>query len=131
VEGPGPPPSPDSLDASAPRAGSVRLRIASVAADAAIATPGVAGLESGPLGRSVTIGGGRRVEGVRVGALSGGRYEVELHLACELVPLRPLAEAVRARVLDAVASAGLSEATGPVHVHVEEIADPEPGGGRI
>ena len=103
---------------------SPRLRIARLAAEAALAVAGVAGLEAGPLGRQVTSGGGERVAGVVVGALRDGRYEVHLHVACELVPLPALAERIRATVLAATASAGLADVSGPVHVHIERIADP-------
>lgn len=85
--------------------------------------PGVVGLQSGPLGLHMTGGGGQRVGGVMVTALHEARYEVDLHLVCELVPLPALGERVRSAVLDATAAAGLGEAVGPVHVRIEQIAD--------
>jgi hypothetical protein len=99
---------------------SPRLRIARLAAEAAIATPGVLSLRAG--GVRVTASAGGRVDGVVVTAARNGRYEVELHLVCELVPLPALAEAVRSAVLVAIADAGLGDAVGPVHVRIEEIA---------
>jgi hypothetical protein len=117
-----------SADASSPVAAaagrlSPRLRIARLAAEAAIATPGVLALRAGPPGVRMTAGAGRRVDGVVVTAAPDGRYQVELHLVCGLVPLPALAEAVRSAVLMATAEAGLGDAVGPVHVRVEEIAD--------
>ncbi len=100
------------------------MRIARVAADAAIAVPGVVGLRAGALGLHVTSGGGQRVHGVTVTALSDGRYEVDLHLVCALVALPALAERVRTAVVGSAAAVGLGEAVGPVHVRIEEVAGP-------
>lgn len=107
----------------APRPASLRVRLAELAAGAAIAVPGVAGLRTSRLGLHVTGGAGQRVDGVVVTALRNGSYEVDLHLVCELVALPALAERVRAGVLDAAAGAGLGEALGPVHVRIEAITD--------
>lgn len=85
--------------------------------------PGVVGLRPGALGLGMTSGGGHRVDGVVVTALRDGRYEVDLHLVCALVPLPPLAERVRAAVLGGSDAAGFGDAVGPVHVRFEEIAD--------
>lgn len=104
--------------------GSPRLRMARLAAEAAIAVPGVVGLRSGALGLHVTSGSGQRVDGVMVNALRDGRYEVDLHLVCALVALPALAERVRTAVLGSAASVGLGEAVGPVHVRIEEVAGP-------
>ncbi len=71
----------------------------------------------------MTAGAGQRVDGVVVTALPDGTYELSVHLVCALVPLPPLAERVRTAVLEVTAAAALGEAVGPVHVHVEEIAD--------
>jgi len=117
---------PDSSPPIAPaatRLASTRLRLARLAAETAIAVPGVVGLHPGLLGRRMTSGGGQRVDGVVVTAVRDGRYEVVLHLVCALVALRPLAERVRAAVLDATAASGLGGAVGPVHVRIDEIVD--------
>ncbi|MDQ6750154.1 MAG: hypothetical protein M3Z33_05295 [Actinomycetota bacterium] len=106
------------------RPASPRLQIAQLAADAAAAVPGVVGLQSGPLGLRMTGGAGRRIDGVVVVALPDGRYDVDLHLVCELIALRPLGERVRAAVHTATAADGLGEALGPVYVHIEEIVEP-------
>lgn len=106
-----------------------RLRIAQLAAAAASAVPGVERLEAGRLGRHMTSGAGQRVDGLVVGALSDARYEVDLHLACRLVPLPALAERVRAGVREAIAAAGLGEAVGPVHVRIQEVVEPGAHGG--
>ena len=124
------PPSAAVPNSPPPGRPSARLRIARLAADAALAVPGVAGLEAGPVGRRVTSGGGQRVAGVVVGALRDGRYEVHLHVACELLPLPALAERIRSAVLAGTASAGLGGVCGPVHVHIERIADPAVEGRR-
>lgn len=102
---------------------SSRLRIAQLAAAAAIAVPGVVSLHAGPRSLHVTAASGEQVDGVVVAASRDGRYDVSLHLVCGLVALPPLAERVRAAVLKVTAAAGLADAVGDVHVRVEELAE--------
>ena len=51
--------------------------------------------------------GGERLEGVSCIAAPGGGYDVSLRLVCDLVPLHPLGELVRAAVGRAAATAGI------------------------
>ena len=54
-------------------------------------------------------------------ALGDGRYQLSVHLVAAMVALRPLADAVRARVDRDVAIAGLADRLGPVDVAVEDV----------
>lgn len=105
--------------------GSVRFDLARLALAGALATPGVVRAEAGRTGLWVTEERGDRLEGVTVAALAGGRYEVVLHLVTSMTPLVPLTEQVRARVVRAVARAGLPDALGPVHVAIEDTVELE------
>ena len=69
----------------------------------------------------MTASGGLRVDGVVCAALPDGRYQLSVHLVAAMVALRPLADAVRARVERDVANAGLADRLGPVDVAVEDI----------
>jgi hypothetical protein len=109
--------SPTEVPASA----SVRLRLAAVARAAALATRGVVGLDSGRTAMRMTASGGLRVDGVVCVALPDGRYQVSVHLVAAMVALRPLADAVRARVERDVASVGLADRLGRVDVAVEDV----------
>ncbi len=60
-------------------------------------------------------------------AVPGGRFGVALRLAAELVPLRPLADEVRSRIVTAAVSAGLAEALGPVDIAIDDIVAPDEG----
>lgn len=84
-------------------------------ADAAVAVPGVSGLSGGPLGVVATYLPGERVEGVAV-----RDDEVEVDIVAEYgVPLRPLADEVRAAVAPLCADR-------PVNVVVADLALPDP-----
>jgi hypothetical protein len=109
--------SPTEVPASA----SVRLRLAAVARAAALATRGVVGLDSGRTARRMTASAGLRVDGVVCMALPDGRYQVSVHLVAAMVALRPLADAVRARVERDAALAGLADRLGRVDVAVEDV----------
>ena len=112
---------PVSSPAEVPGSASVRLRLAAVARAAALATGGVVGLDAGRAGMRMTASAGRRVDGVVCVALPEGRYQVSVHLVAAMVALRPLADAVRARVERDVGRAGLADRLGPVDVAVEDI----------
>jgi hypothetical protein len=112
---------PVSSPAEVPASASVRLRLAAVARAAALATRGVVGLDSGRAGMRMTAGAGLRVDGVVCVAQPDGRYQVTVHLVAALVPLRALADAVRARVDREAATARLADRLGPVDVVVEDI----------
>ncbi len=109
--------SPTEVPASA----SVRLRLAAVARAAALATRGVIRLDSGRTAMRMTASAGLRVDGVVCVALPDGRYQVSVHLVAAMVALRPLADAVRARVQRDVTTAGLADRLGRVDVAVEDV----------
>jgi hypothetical protein len=112
---------PVSSSAEVPASASVRLRLAALARAAALATRGVVGLDAGRMGMRMTASEGLRVDGVVCAALSDGRYHVSVHLVAAMVALRPLADAVRARVERDVAIAGLADRLGPVDIAVEDV----------
>jgi hypothetical protein len=109
--------SPTEVPASA----SVRLRLAAVARAAALATRGVIRLDSGRTTLRMTASAGLRVDGVVCVALPDGRYQVSIYLVAAMVALRPLADAVRARVERDVALAGLADRLGRVDVAIEDV----------
>ena len=102
---------------------SPRVRLAQLARGAALATPGVVDLDTGPAGLFFTAGGGTRVSGVTCAVTPGGGYDVALRLVCELVPLRPVGERVR----DAVQTVGAEEniEVQSVSVLIVDVAEPE------
>lgn len=113
---------PVSSPAEVPASASLRLRLAALARAAALGTPGVVGLDAGPAGIRMTASEGLRVDGVVCAALPDGRYQASIHLVVAMVPLRPLADAVRAQVQRDVTSAGLADRLGPVDIAVENIS---------
>ena len=115
---------PVSSPAEVPASASVRLRLAAVARAAALATRGVVGLDTRRAGMRMTVSAGLRVDGVVCAAMPDGRYQVSVHLVAAMVALRPLADAVRARVERDVAIAGLADRLGPVDVAVEDLQAP-------
>ena len=100
---------------------SERVQLARLALDAALGVDGVVSSHAGPLGRRVTADREERLPGVLATALAGGGYEVELHLVTEVVPLHPLADRVRSRVVQAASSAGLGGALGPVDITIADV----------
>lgn len=83
------------------------------ARDAALGTPGVAGIECGPGVFASTYGRpGETVKGIRV-TQDGGRARVEIHLCVRMVPLEPLIREVRRAI-----AAALSECVPCDHVDV-------------
>lgn len=116
---------PSTVGASTPAdpaaAGSARLRLARLAYVTALGVPGVVGTDTGQGGRIVTQERDVRVDGVLCVAAPGGGYEVALRLVCGLVPLHPLADAVRSAVIGAAAVAGLPLER--VDVHIATVTD--------
>ncbi|MDP9400463.1 MAG: hypothetical protein M3P39_05860, partial [Actinomycetota bacterium] len=88
------------------------------------AVPGVGGGDAGPTGAVVERVGDATLRGVRVGA-GAARFDVDLRLTVRPVPLPALAEAIRAAVLAAAASAGLAELVGAVNVVFADLAPDE------
>jgi hypothetical protein len=113
-----------SSPAEIPASASLRLRLAALVRAAALSTPGVVGVDPGRMGVQMTASDGLRVDGVVCAALPGGRYHAAVHLVAAMVPLRPLADAVRARVQRDVTIAGLAERLGPVDIVVEDVRMP-------
>jgi hypothetical protein len=101
-----------------------RARLAHVAVEAALGTPGVVEANAGPGGLHATFAGGERVPGVRVTSAGAERYSVELFLTTAVVPLAPLADDVRTRVRRAARSAGLETALDGVAVTILDVATP-------
>ena len=102
---------------------STRVRLAQLARAAALATPGVVGLDTGPAGLFLTVGGGTRVSGVTCAVAPGDGYDVALRLVCALVPLQQVGDRVR----DAVVTVGAEEriAVRSVSVLIADVAEPE------
>ena len=115
--------------AVAPAASSTRATLARLAHAAAIATTGVADTTSGRAGLWVTMDGAKRIPGVVSTALPDGTYGVELHLTAGLLPLHPLADAVREAVGGAIRAAGLGGSLGPIDIAIDDIAAPAPPAG--
>lgn len=90
---------------------SPRIALAALARDVALMVDGVVALDDGPAGLFVTAGGGERVGGVRALAAPEGGYDLSLRLVCALVPLHPVAERVRAAIVEAARAAELDLAT--------------------
>lgn len=100
---------------------SARMRLARLAHVTALGVPGVIGTDAGEGGRIATHERDVRIDGVLCVAAPGGGYEVALRLVCGLVPLHPLAAAVRAAVIRAAAVAGLP--LDRVDVHIATVTD--------
>ncbi len=92
----------------APAANSDRMRLAELVHDAAVGVPGVIDTDRGASGLFMSSGGGHQVAGVTCAAAAGGGYDVALRLRCQMVPLLPLADAVRVTVQCAARSAGIT-----------------------
>ncbi len=105
---------------------SERVRLARLALDAALGVDGVVSSHAGPLGTRVTVDREERLPGVVATALAGGGYGVELHLVTEVVPLHPLADRVRSRVVQAASAVGLDGALGPVDITIADVVGSHP-----
>ena len=104
-------------------AASPRVRLAQLARGAALATPGVDGLDAGPAGAFCTAGAGYRVGGVTCTTAPEGGFDVSLRLRCELVPLHDVADRVRAAVEQAAAEQGLTVRS--VSILITDVTEPE------
>lgn len=97
--------------------GSDRVRLATLALETACGIAAVLGGEAGPSGVLVTVGaGGQRLNGVQAVAEPDGRYAIALGLRTALVPLGPLADEIRARVVQAAGATGLGDQLGAIDV---------------
>jgi hypothetical protein len=95
------------------------IDLARAALVAAQGVPGVAGISRGRYAIARTFGlGGISVEGVQLAYEPEG-LQVEVHLVSSLVPLLPLADAVRVAVADALTDLGVSVTA--VHVWIEAV----------
>ncbi len=84
------------------------VTLARAALDATRAVPGVAGISRGRYAIARTFGlGGETVEGVQLTHGDDG-LRVEVHVVARLVPIPPLADAVRAAIATTVARAGVA-----------------------
>jgi len=82
------------------------VTLARAALDATRAVPGVAGISRGRYAIARTFGlGGETVEGVQLTHAPEGLH-VEVHVVARLVPIPPLADAVRAAVALTVSRVG-------------------------
>lgn len=104
---PAPPPTP-------------RVAFATAARQAVLAVPGVVALDPPPPGS----GRHETVPGLTVLPQAGGAHRVGVRLTAALVPLLPLAEAVRGAVHGAAFATGVP--VGAVDVTVERLAAPVP-----
>jgi len=98
----------DARDAreSPPDAPPDDVTLARAALGATRAVPGVAGISRGRYAIARTFGlGGETVEGVQLTHAPEGLC-VEVHVVAHLVPIPPLADAVRAAIATTVAGAG-------------------------
>ncbi|MCP9489281.1 MAG: hypothetical protein MSC31_05335 [Solirubrobacteraceae bacterium MAG38_C4-C5] len=106
------------VETSPPRVQGPRDRLAHAALDAALRVEGVAGLAAPTPGLSSL---GPLFAGVDVVAQDRDRYGLTLHLAARLVPLLPLADAVRDAVASAARRDGLADDLGRVDVRFEAL----------
>ncbi len=107
-------------------AGSVRVRVARAALQAALAAPGVLGSDSGPSGLRLTADppSGPLV-GVSAAAQADGRYAVDLSLVANMVPLPELAEEVRDRVRKRARGEQLEDVLGSINVEFAHVVTAE------
>jgi hypothetical protein len=104
-------------------AASERVELARLALAQALALDGVVRADAGPLGTRITLDGREPLAGVTAAALADGRYGVTLHLVSRVVPLRPLADRIRARIKRGASRAGLEDALGPIDIFFEDLAE--------
>ena len=107
----------------------MRVQLARIAHDAAMATEGVVDTDAGPVGARMTLDGAKRLQGVTSTVLPDGRYGLSLHLVCRMVPLHPLVDALRARLERAAAAAGVADELGPVDITIEDVREDSELGG--
>jgi hypothetical protein len=102
---------------------STRQQLARTALSAALMVDGVVTGTAGRLGTHMTPAGAELLHGVSVAAQAEDRYRVSLFLICRPVPLRPLAERIRAQVHREAETAGLADRLGSVSVRIEDVLD--------
>jgi hypothetical protein len=102
---------------------SERVELASIAAEAAAAVPGVAAAARDSLRRWETSDGDIALEGVVCLPVAGGGYVVELHLVAELVPLPALAETIRDSIDRRISKTALGGALRRIDVTFEDVTD--------
>jgi len=112
----GPPPAEEPTE---------RVRLARTALLAALAVPGVVQGDAGGNVPRVTVDASGRLDGVLAVAQPDGRYEIQLRLVTELVPLIALAETVRGRVRSAAERAGLGASLGEIDVEFADLLTAE------
>ncbi len=93
-----------------------RVRLAELARQAVLRIAGVTDTDTGPGGRFVTEGDGRRVEGVVCIAAPEGGYELSVRLVCGLVPLPALGQRVQEAVRLVARQADIAVAAVSVHI---------------
>lgn len=96
------------------------IAVARAAAVAALEVPDVLDLHGGEVGEIATYGGGARVKGVRVH--DRPNHRIRLHLIVRFgARLDDLAEAVRARVGDALNTSAPDFAGATIDIHVADV----------
>lgn len=106
--------------------GSVRVRLARAALQAALAVPGVLGSDPGQSGVRLTDDpSSGLLVGVSVTAQADDRYTVDLALIADMVPLPELAEQVRTRVQERARRQRLGSALGSINVEFASVVTPE------
>lgn len=110
--------TPARVETSPPRVQGPRDRLAQTAVEAALGVEGVAGLAAPAPGLSSL---GPLFAGVDVVAEGADSYSLTLHLAAHLVPLLPLADAVREAVAAAARREGLDGEMGRIDVRFEAV----------
>jgi hypothetical protein len=106
-----------------------RQQLARLAIEAALEVDGVAAGHPGVGGVYVTEASGlsgARATGVVATARPDGRFDVELHLVVRPVPLLPLGEEIRSRVLAAATEDGLTDRLGVVDIGFEDVLEVAP-----
>lgn len=97
--------------------GSLRVRVARTALQAALQAPGVVGSDPGPSRLRVTADPpADPLVGVSAIAQADGRYAIDLSLVADLVPLPALAEEVRERVRKRTQGERLEDLLGLINV---------------
>jgi hypothetical protein len=104
-------------------AASDRLRLATLARDTALTVPGVHALDPGPARAFVTAGAGEIVGGVNCVVAPQGGFDLSLQLVCELVPLHPLGDRVRAAIEAAASDEQLIAQT--VTIRITDVVAPQ------
>lgn len=106
--------------------GSVRVRLARAALQAALAVPGVLGSDPGQNEVRLTDDpSSGLLVGVSVTAQADDRYTVDLALIADMVPLPELAEQVRTRVQERARRQRLKDALGSINVEFASVVTPE------